>query len=145
MHVVNGLAKVLCKATEIENPPPFENTDMALRLLCNFSLVFKPRVRRQDQIFLLGTPGAGKSTILGLFKSVCGSRMFTPCGEATVAFSIDAFLGREKGIYLQDEVDCKTVAIFQPFHLNAILEGHLDTLVSKKHMVGILQQVCILA
>jgi len=111
------------------------NMPLATQITCHLALLLQPRVRRLKQVFLYGTPGCGKSTLLNLVKSIVGNRAFTPGAEASTAFALNGFIGHDTDVLLMDEMDSRTVMQYTPSQLNGILEGHLDTQVSKKHQV----------
>jgi len=47
----------------------------------HLALYMRPRVIRQKQIYLLGTPGAGKSRILHMAKQLLQGSLHTRGGE----------------------------------------------------------------
>lgn len=71
-----------------------------------------------------------------MVKEIVGTRAFTPCSEANTAFALTAFVGHNTDVLILDELDCNIARQFTPSQLNGILEGYLDTQVSKKHQVS---------
>lgn len=69
-------------------------------------------------------------------RSIVGTRAFTPGSEASAAFALTAFIGHNTDVLILDELDCNIPRQFTPSQLNGILEGYLDTQVSKKHQVS---------
>ena len=61
--------------------PTYRASD-ALQLLMHLALYMRPRVVHQKQIYLLGTPGAGKSRILHMAKQLLQGKVFTPGEES---------------------------------------------------------------
>lgn len=136
VDLINTLSTQITSPEQIKDTHQSTNLALATQLVCHMSLLLQPRVRRLKQIFLYGTPGCGKSSILNLIKSIVGNRAFTPGAEASTAFALCGFIGHNTDVMVMDEMDAKTVQQFSPAQLNGILEGYLDTQVSKKHQVN---------
>lgn len=136
VDLLHTLKHQLTSPSQISDTYHATNALVATQFICHISLLLQPRVRRLKQIFLFGTPGCGKSTILNLITSVVGTRAFTPGAEATTAFALCGFVGHNTDVLILDEMDCKVVSQFTPAQLNGLLEGHLDTQVAKKHQVS---------
>lgn len=134
--LIDTLSTQITSPTQIQDKHQTKNAALATQFVCHMSLLLQPRVRRLKQIFLFGTPGCGKSTILNLIKGIVGTRAFTPGAEASTAFALCGFVGHNTDVMVLDEMDAKTVQQFTPSQLNGILEGYLDTQVSKKHQVN---------
>ena len=112
VDLIDTLSTQVTSPAQIQDKHHTKNTALATQFVCHISLLLQPRVRRLKQIFLFGTPGCGKSTILNLIK------------------------GHNTDVMVLDEMDVKTVQQFTPSQLNGILEGYLDTQVSKQHQVN---------
>ena len=136
VDLLHTLKHQLTSPSQVADTYHTTNALLATQLICHISLLLQPRVRRLKQIFLFGTPGCGKSTILNLITNIVGTRAFTPGAEATTAFALCGFVGHNTDVLILDEMDCKVVSQFTPAQLNGLLEGHLDTQVAKKHQVS---------
>lgn len=136
VELIHLLSSQITYPQQIHDTHQTTNIHLATQFVFHLSLLLQPRVRRLKQIFLYGTPGCGKSTILNLIKSIVGNRAFTPGAEASTAFALCGFVGHNTDVLIMDEMDAKTVQQYTPAQLNGILEGYLDTQVSKKHQVS---------